>query len=169
MKKAVLLGRLKLDQMKSLEMNQEREILDELYNQRDSFLSRANQELLRAQRYLSFLSFVNIDTKNSQVDSESNENGEIYQKLKRHIRDSIRQTDIISGFNKGRICILLVETNKEGVAIVKDRLQESIKYFLHEVAQSALNWRVTLASGSFPDVDHTPNSFYDKLKSALSE
>ena len=155
-----------------MEMNQERETLDELYSRRDNFLSRANQELLRAQRYLNFLSFVSIDTKNLHGDNDENEGGaniEIYRKLKRHIRDSIRQTDVISGFNKGNICILLVETNKEGVSIVTDRLQESIKYFLHEVVESALNWRITLTSGSFPDVDHTPNSFYEKLNSVLSE
>ncbi|MCP4583400.1 MAG: diguanylate cyclase [candidate division Zixibacteria bacterium] len=153
-------------------MSQELKPLDKIYSQRDNFLSRANQELLRAQRYLNFLSFVSIDTKNLHAAGEnksSNPNIEIYRKLKRHIRDSIRQTDIISGFNNGNICILLVETNKEGVSIVKERLDESIKYFLHEVAESALNWRVTMTSGSFPDIDHTPNTFYGKLNKVLSD
>jgi hypothetical protein len=153
-------------------MDQEQKYLDEIYSKRENFLSRANQELLRAQRYLSFLSFVSIDTKKLHASDENksiNPNTEIYRKLKKHIRNTIRQTDIISGFSNGNICILLVETNKEGVSVVKERLDESIKYFLHEVAESALNWRVTMTSGSFPDIDHTPNTFYGKIDKVLSE
>jgi len=153
-------------------MDQEQELLDNIYSQRENFLSRANQELLRAQRYLNFLSFVNIDTRNLNITDENvthNPNIEIYRKLKLHIRNSIRQTDVISGFKNGNICVLLVETNKEGVDIVKGRLDESIKYFLHEVAESEKNWRVTMTSGSFPDIDHTPNIFYGKINKALSD
>jgi len=146
--------------------------LDEIYSQRINFLSRANQELLRAQRYLNFLSFVRIDTKalNSGNDFIDGSPGiGAYRKLKQHIRSSIRQTDIISGFNNGTICVLLIEANQEGVDLVKDRLQESIKYFLREVFDSAMNWRVTLSTGSFPDIDSTPNSFYEKLNTALAD
>jgi diguanylate cyclase (GGDEF)-like protein len=153
-------------------MNNEIDTLDEIYSQRANFLSRTRQELLRAQRYLNFLSFVRIDTKtlNAAHDSKTaNPDIEVYRKLKHHIRSSIRQTDIISGFNAGTICVLLIEANKEGVELVKDRLQESLRYFLHEVFDSAMNWRVSISTGSFPDVDNTPNSFYAKLDAALAD
>lgn len=153
-------------------MNKEIETLDEIYSQRVNFLSRANQELLRAQRYLNFLSFVRIDTKalNSGTDIKNGSPDiEAYRKLKQHIRSSIRQTNIISGFNQGTICVLLIEANKDGVDLVKDRLQESIRYFLREVFDSAVNWRVTISSGSFPNIDSTPNSFYEKLDIALAD
>jgi len=152
-------------------MNKEIDTLDEIYRHRANFLSRAGQELLRAQRYLNFLSFVRIDTKavNTANDIKTNDPGtEAYRKLKLHIRSSIRQTDIISGFSNGTICVLLIEANKEGVELVKNRLQESIRYFLHEVFDSAMNWRVNISTGSFPDIDNTPNSFYEKLSTALA-
>ena len=153
-------------------MNKKIDTLDEIYSRHSNFLSRASQELLRAQRYLNFLSFVRIDTKavNTANDLKANtpETG-AYRKLKQHIRTSIRQTDIISGFNNGTVCVLLIEANKEGVELVKNRLQDSIRYFLHEVFDSAMNWRVTISAGSFPDIDNTPNSFYEKLNTALAD
>lgn len=152
-------------------MEHDIEILDEVYSKPENFLSRANQELKRAQRYLSFVSYINIDTNRLNITDNVPVNGqglEIFEKLRQHIRQTVRQTDIISGFVNGKISLLLVETNKSGVDIVKQRLQESIKYFLHEVVESPPNWKININAGSFPDDEHTPNSFYDKLSSAVS-
>lgn len=153
-------------------MDQDIKIQDELNSKPGNFLARVKQELKRAQRYLNFVSYINIDTKNlglAEEVSEQNHNLEIFTKLRKHIRDSIRQTDLISGFNNGRISLLLIETNKDGVAIVRNRLQESIKYFLHEVVESPMNWKVNIRTGSFPDDEHTPKSFYEKMQSALNK
>ncbi|MCD6163445.1 MAG: diguanylate cyclase [candidate division Zixibacteria bacterium] len=151
-------------------MDRETEILDELYKERDNFLSRVQQELKRAQRYLSFISFIKIDTTrfNKTGDIEiPNLNSETSRRMKTLLRKTIRQTDIISGFNDGKICILLVETQKDGADIVKNRIQESIKYFLHEMFDSPMNWRVDIRLGSFPDNKSTPNSFYDSIRTSL--
>ena len=146
-------------------------ILDDLYSQPENFLSRVSQELKRAQRYLNFVSYINIDTSRMNVTDNLPVNGqnlELFDKLRQHIRKTIRQTDIISGFVNGKISLLLIETNKNGAEIVKQRLQDSIKYFLHEIVEAPHNWRISLYAGSFPDDEHTPNSFFDKLSTALS-
>jgi len=153
-------------------MDRNLEILDNIYNKPESFLSRVSQELKRAQRYLCFISYLNIDAQRlgtSEEDKVQTPNMELLDKLRLHIRKSIRQTDVLSGFNNGRISVLLVETNKDGAVLVKNRLNDSIKYFLREVVESPLNWKVVIHAGSFPDDEHTPNSFYDKISSTLTK
>ncbi len=153
-------------------MDKETRLIDRIYSAPENFLSRVSQELKRAQRYLSFVSYLNIDTKHLGVNEDSSNGGislEVYDKIRQHIRNSIRQTDIVSGFQDGRVSVLLVETNKPGAEIVRNRLQQSIKYYLHEIVESPMNWKVNIKTGSFPDDEHTPNSFYQKINSTLSE
>ena len=151
-------------------MDREIEMIDELHSNKEHFLARVQQELKRAQRYLCFVSYINIDTakynKTGEVENTSS-NTEFYRKLRKLLRKSLRQTDIISGFNKGNICILLVETHKDGANKVGNRLHETIKYLLHEMFNSPLNWKVNISSGSFPDNENTPNSFYNRINSIL--
>jgi len=160
-----------LSEQSGYKMDKEVEILDEVYNTRDNFLARVGQELKRAQRYLNFLSYIDIDAtrlnKKEDVDI-SRTDSEFYRRIKKHIRSCIRQTDIMSGFSNGRICLLLVDTPRKGAEVVKQRLQQSIKYFLHEKVRSPLSWRTVIESGSFPDDEMSPNSFYEKVNSFLS-
>jgi GGDEF domain-containing protein len=151
-------------------MDNKLKILDELHANKEYFLSRVQQELKRAQRYLSFISYIRIDTSRLSKSGEINHlgpNNDVHNKLRSLIRKSLRQTDIISGFNDGKICLLLVETHKDGAEKVKERLQESIKYFLHEMFNSPVNWKVDFKIGSFPDGSSSPNSFYKIINSAL--
>lgn len=151
-------------------MDLEIEILDKLYDSNDNFISRASQELKRAQRYLNFLSYLTIDTShlnNTEFDG-SHSGNDFYRKLRHHIRTSVRQTDILSGFNNGKICVLLVDTPGEGAIIVGDRLQDSIRYFLHEVINSPKNWKVEIKSTCFPTDTATPASVLDDIRSLLA-
>jgi GGDEF domain-containing protein len=152
-------------------MDHEWDVLDEVYSKPENFLSRVNQELKRAQRYLSFVSYLNIDTQKLGLTDDTAvnmQNPDLLNRLRKHIRNAVRQTDLISGVTNGKLSVLLVETNREGAEIVKDRLRESIKYFLHEVVDSPMNWKVNIDSGSFPGDENTPNSFYDRINTALS-
>lgn len=153
-------------------MDNELKLTDQIYGAPENFLNRVGQELKRSQRYLSFVSYLNIDTKRLGINddiSESNLQLDIYDNIRQHIRNSIRQTDIVSGFIDGKISVLLIETNKPGAEIVRNRLQQSIKYYLHEIVESPMNWKVNINSGSFPDDEHTPNSFFDNINSTLTE
>ncbi len=161
----------RLTKIAGFKMDKEVEILDEVYNSKDYFLARVDQELKRAQRYLNFLSYIDIDTTRLQKSGEVEfliQDSEFYKKIKKHIRNCVRQTDIISGFNNGKICLLLVDTSRKGAEVVKERLRQSIKYFLHEIVSSPLNWRIAIKSESFPDDEITPNLFYKKISSSLS-
>jgi hypothetical protein len=152
-------------------MDLEIEILDKLYNTKDNFIARASQELKRAQRYLDFVSYLSVDT--SHLDKADfngiNPDSEFYRKLRRHIRKSVRQTDIISGFSNGKICILLVDTPSEGAGIVSQRLNDSIRYFLHEIINSPKHWKVEIKSTCFPADTATPNSFLDEIRDILGK
>jgi len=152
-------------------MDLEIEILDKLYNSSENFISRANQELRRAQRYLDFISYLSVDT--SHLDNnelgDTRAGNDFYRKLRRHIRTSIRQTDIISGFNNGKICILLVDTSGEGASIVSDRLQENIRYFLHEIINSPKNWKVEIKSACFPTDSATPADVLKDIRAILGK
>jgi hypothetical protein len=152
-------------------MDLEIEILDKLYNTSDNFIARASQELKRSQRYLNFVSYLSVDA--SHLDKsdfgDANSETDFYRKLRRHIRKSIRQTDIISGFINGKICVLLVDTPTEGAGIVTQRLNDSIRYFLHEVINSPKNWKVEIKSACFPADSSTPNLFLDDIRGILSK
>jgi len=152
-------------------MDLEIEILDKLYDSNDNFISRASQELKRAQRYLDFLSYLSIDMShlNDTEFDASHSGNDFYRKLRRHIRTSVRQTDILSGFNNGKICILLLDTPGEGAMIVGNRLQDSIRYFLHEVINSPKNWKVEIKSNCFPTDTATPASVLDDIRSLLAK
>ena len=151
-------------------MAKETEIIDCIYDANENFLARANQELVRAQRYLSFVSYIMVDashlSRSGEIDIAGSES-EFCKKLRKHIRISIRQTDLVSGFKNGRVCVLLVETGHDGVKVVGERLQESFRYFLHEMVNSPKNWRVEIRSGSFPGNETTANSFLQKIKADL--
>jgi GGDEF domain-containing protein len=152
-------------------MDLETEILDKLNDSSDNFIARASQELKRAQRYLDFVSCLSVDASHlDQTDfRDADFETEFYHKLRRHIRKSIRQTDIISGFSNGKVCVLLVDTPTEGAGMVGQRLQESIRYFIHEIINSPKNWKVDIKSSSFPGNTLTPNSFLDEIRSILGK
>ena len=151
-------------------MDLEIEILDRLYSSNDNFMARTAQEIKRAQRYLDFVSYLEVDAShiNGNGNTEPYRVQEFHKKLRRYIRNSIRQTDIISGIANGRACVLLIGTPEDGVKVVGQRLQENIKYFLHEVMNSPKHWRVEILSGSFPGSESTPNTFIEKIRSILS-
>ncbi len=145
-------------------MKNDLEILDRIYENNENFMARASQELKRAQRYLTFVSYLMIESGDGIVDFDL----EFRAKLRKHIRSSIRQTDIISGFNKGKLCILLVETGHEGAEIVGRRLEESIGMFLEKSEVGGPKRKITISKGCFPDNQASPNTILKKMKSAIN-
>jgi hypothetical protein len=152
-------------------MDLDTEILDKLNDSNDNFIARASQELKRAQRYLDFISCLSVDASHLDEDDfrDANFESEFYRKLRRHIRKSIRQTDIISGFSNGKVCVLLIDTPTDGAGMVSQRLQESIRYFIHEIINSPKNWKVDIKSASFPGNNLTPNSLLSEIRAILGK
>ncbi len=145
-------------------MKNDLEILDRIYENSDNFLARASQELKRAQRYLTFVSYLSLEGMEVVLDTDP----EFPANLRRHIRSSIRQTDIISGLNNGRLCILLVETGIEGAEIVGRRLEETIRMFLKDSETAQPRRRITINKGSFPDNQTSPNTILKRMKSIIA-
>lgn len=140
------------------------EILDAIYENGENFLARASQELKRAQRYLSFVSYLTVECQNSISFGDR----KLCENLRKYIRGNIRQTDIISGFHNGKLCLLLIETGYDGAEIVGRRLEETIKMFMQESPGVSPKWRIKISGGSFPDGQASPNDVLIRLRNHIS-
>jgi|GEM_PF-1533706 len=145
-------------------MKNDLEILDRIYENSENFLARASQELKRAQRYLTFVSYLTLEG----VEDISDTDPDFRTNIRKYIRSSIRQTDIVSGLNNGRLCILLVETGIEGADIVGRRLEETIRMFLKESETAGPRRTITINKGSFPDNQASPNTILKRMKSIIA-
>ncbi|UCC78500.1 MAG: diguanylate cyclase [Candidatus Zixiibacteriota bacterium] len=139
-----------------------------MYYGNDYFKNRALEEIQRVKRYPSFVSLLSLDL--SHIDSDEElENYDtlekFYRALRELIKNSVRETDLISNIYGGKIAILLVETPKKGALVLSERLKKSIKYFLCDNTKSPLNWRISSKENSFPG----PNNDEDNFITALDE
>ncbi len=126
------------------------------------------EEIKRARRYPTFVSMIQLDI--SHIDSsEEIENFEDLSQFQENLINlvgrSIRETDLISYLDYGKIAILLVETPKEGAYSALDRLKKTVKYFLCNNTKSPVNWRVPSKEHFFPGARGNNND----LLSAIDE
>ena len=128
-------------------------IFDNIYSNSALFKARAIEEIKRARRYSSFLSLISVDL--SHIDTvgemEKFTNFEDFMSsMRKFVRKSIRETDLISCTPQKHIWILLVETPTEGAMVVSGRLKKTIRYFLCDNIKSPINWRVPIKEYNFP-------------------
>jgi len=127
--------------------------MDGIYGDLKAFIARANEELRRARRYATFVSLIAIDL--SHIDDEGeieNFSGfdEFMLSMQKLVRNSIRETDLLSASGNKGIYILLIETPGEGAQAVSQRLQSSLRYFICNNIRSPIKWRAPMKSYSFP-------------------
>jgi GGDEF domain-containing protein len=142
---------------------------DKLYGNPLSFKVRAQEELRRAKRYATFVSLVSVDL--AHVDSSDeiqNFSGfdEFMKSLRKLIRNSIRETDIVSNFDRQKVSILLLDTPREGASAMTDRLRKILRYFMCDNIRSPLNWRVPIKEYYFPSSsgeDFSIQAFLDHI------
>ncbi len=130
--------------------------LVEFHRPHGIFGLRTNQELKRAERYCEFLSLVMIDIASltrfpQKVNKSRQDFCEIQQELENIIRKSVRETDVVSGFEDNRLALLLSETPREGANCLCDRLREGIKAFASNLIKVPHSWEVPVEIVSFPD------------------
>jgi GGDEF domain-containing protein len=138
-----------------------------MYHGNDYFKNRALEEIQRVKRYPSFVSLLFFDLShiNSDSDLENFESlDKFYLALKELIKNSVRETDLISNIYSGKIALLLVETPKNGAEVLSERLKKSIKYFLCNNTKSPLNWRVSARENSFPCSDKDESGFINVIQ-----
>ena len=117
---------------------------------------RTKQELKRAERYCEFLSLVIIDVASLSKFAEktlkvARKTEELQRNLEGMIRESVRETDVVSQFENNRLALLLSETPKEGADCVCQRLKEEIKTFASSSVKVPKEWEAPMEIVSFPD------------------
>lgn len=137
----------------------------DLYRPHQIFGLRAKEELKRAERYSDFLSLIVIDTTSlvKFARKYGTENftvpKELLGNLESVIRKSVRETDIISGFEKNRLGLLLFETPLNGANCLAKRLGEKIKDFVSGTVKTPQHWQVPMEVISFPEKENSEETF----------
>jgi GGDEF domain-containing protein len=143
--------------------------MERLYNDPSTFRARALEEIRRARRYATFVSLVSLDLSHIDAvkDMENYDNfDEFISSFRKLIKNSIRDTDLLSISNRRRILILLVDTPKEGASALAKRLKKTLKYFMANNTRSPLNWRIPMHEYCFPAPNGSNMSilgFLDKI------
>lgn len=144
--------------------------LEDFFSSLKHFGLRAKQELKRAERYCEYLSCLSITVTSEGKISQGSEildygnREEMLEGLRRVVRNSIRETDISSGFEDNRMALLLVETPRKGASSLSKRLQENIQNFLLANVASEESWKVSFTILSFPDTVNTKEDFLAHLE-----
>lgn len=128
--------------------------MDRIYGDPQAFKARALEEIRRARRYATFVSLVAVDM--AHIDSvDELENfgnfGDFMTSLRKLIRVSVRETDLLSIAGANKVLILLMDTPREGALALAERLKKSLRYFMCDNIKSPLNWRVPIKEYSFPN------------------
>lgn len=131
--------------------------LQSLYRSHKNFALRAEEELKRAERYSEFLSLIIIDLKSlrkfvAKWTKKSYENQkDFFTDLERLIKKSVRETDVVSGFEDDKLGLLLSETPKQGADCLVKRLNESLRYFVSNSFKIPQEWQPCYEIVSFPE------------------
>lgn len=71
-------------------------------------------------------------------------------RLVKMIRCSVRATDVVSNLDRDRLGLLLVETPKDGAAVLARRLQERLSQFFGRTGDLTSAVEIRIEIGSFP-------------------
>ena len=122
-----------------------------------SFVDRTRQELSRAERYCLFLSVLLIDM-NDLSRAVANRNlgdkinlEEVCREVEKNLRSSLRASDIVSGCERHRIGLLLMETSRSGLEVVKRRVDGFLRDYLRAALRLPFDPEVSIKDASFPE------------------
>jgi GGDEF domain-containing protein len=138
------------------------------------FFKRIKQELKRAERYCEFLSLLVIDLSGMKKISPKNhlKNIEIEphfsEQLEDWIKRNVRETDIISEMEEGKLGLLLAETPKDGALNLANRLKDSIKSHFGDLFKVSSQWMIPVEIISFPDREQGKEKFLDSVEKIFS-
>ncbi|MCJ7507474.1 MAG: diguanylate cyclase [candidate division Zixibacteria bacterium] len=138
--------------------------LVEFHRPHKFFGLRTEQELKRAERYCEFLSLMVIDISSlSKFVQKKNITEQRLKELEGNlesiVRKNVRETDIVSKFEKNRLALLLSETPKEGANCVCGRLEEEIRAYASDIFKTPQDWKAHIEIVSFPDKENGRERF----------
>ena len=142
----------------------------ELYRPHQIFGMRATEEIKRAERYSDFLSLIVVDI--TSLLKFARKYGvqnfvfprELLENLEQMIRESVRETDIVSGFEKNKLGLLLFETPLDGANCLAKRLGDSIKDFVSGSVKTPQRWQVPIEVVSFPEKENSEETFLSSIR-----
>lgn len=138
------------------------------------FRDLALLELKRAERYRNFLSLLVLNlseflTSAGRRKINSDEETEVFiRSLIGRIKNSARETDMISNIGDSRLVMLLPETDSQGAEVAGERMRELLSEFLAEFLDSDYHFEVPVEVASFPDSRVEERSFKSRLMDLLS-
>lgn len=149
----------------------------ELFKSHRHFGLIASQELKRAERYCSFLSLLtlNVDFTDDLQFPIQTETGvflkidDLQDELHRIICKTLRETDYASGFESGRIGILLVETSRDGAEVLLKRLKSVLDYLLDSISVDLTKLEYRSLIVSFPNEGANRQDFQEVLKTFIDK
>ena len=117
------------------------------------------------QRYSEFLSLIVVDLKSLKKFALSgktkyyrNPEG-FFIDLEKLIKNSVRETDIVSGFENDKLGLLLSETPEDGADCLVKRLDENLKCFVSNYFKVPHEWRPCYEIVSFPEKEDAREEF----------
>lgn len=122
-----------------------------------TFSFRARQEVSRAERYCLFLSLMLIDTKElsralqARKSSPEMSDDDLRLRIEEGVRGAVRASDVVSAFEQNRIGVLLMETSRAGLEIVKQRINLFLVDYLRGTLQLPFEPAVSIRDASFPE------------------
>lgn len=129
-----------------------------------NFAERARQELSRAERYCLFLSMILIDMNDLSRAIANRQNPEgidlqaICKDVEKNLRESLRASDVVAPCNENRIGLLLMETSRSGLEVVKKRVDSFVRDYLRAALRLPFDPEVVVKDASFPE---EPEQFAD--------
>lgn len=122
-----------------------------------NFVDRTKQELSRAERYCLFLSMILIDMNDIKRAVANRHLGDkvdlddVCRSVEKNLRGTLRASDIVSSCDQHRIGLLLMETSRSGLEIVKRRVDVFLREYLRAALKLPFDPEVAIKDASFPE------------------
>ena len=122
-----------------------------------NFVDRTRQELSRAERYCLFLSVILIDMNDLSRAVANRKLGDrislddVCREVEKNLRGSLRASDIVSPCDRHRIGLLLMETSRSGLDVVKRRVDGFLRDYLRAALRLPFDPELVIKDASFPE------------------
>lgn len=126
-------------------------------NNSHNFAERTRQERSRAERYCLFLSMVLIDLNDlsrTAVDRRAAETIKpevLCRDLELGLRASVRESDVVATLDRNRIGLLLMETSRSGLEVVRRRVDGFVRDYAKATLRLPFEPQLAIQDASFPE------------------
>jgi GGDEF domain-containing protein len=121
------------------------------------FLERTRQEVSRSERYCLFLSLVLVDLNDFIRAVANREHGDqvdpltVTSGIARGLKQSLRNSDVVSSLEKNRMGVLLMETSMSGLETVQNRIESFIRDYLKGELRLPFEPPIEIQTASYPE------------------